>query len=125
MPCTATAPMGSSIPIRSTQSTPTTAIEPATAPITTAAHGATNPDARAEQERACERGERPLVVDDGRTGEVLHAEGEEPAAGVPDPVRDDRVEDGEEGSEDEVDPQLRPLRHRAPDDRQRHAGEND
>ena len=33
------------MPIRSTQSTPTTAIEPATAPITTADHGATNPDA--------------------------------------------------------------------------------
>ena len=45
MPCTATAPIGSSIPIRSTQSTPTTAIAPAAAPITTAAHGATKPDA--------------------------------------------------------------------------------
>jgi len=33
------------MPIRSTQSTPTTAIEPATTPITTADHGATNPDA--------------------------------------------------------------------------------
>src|SRR5207247_8166810 len=44
-PCTATAPIGSSMPIRSTASTPTTAITPDTSPITTAAHGATNPDA--------------------------------------------------------------------------------
>src|SRR5882724_4266829 len=45
MPCTATAPIGSSIPIFSTQITPTTAMNPETRPITTAAHGATNPDA--------------------------------------------------------------------------------
>ena len=45
MPCTATAPIGSSIPIRSTKITPTTAITPETSPITTAAHGATNPEA--------------------------------------------------------------------------------
>ena len=42
MPCTATAPTGSSIPIRSTKSTPTTTITPATKPIRIAAHGATN-----------------------------------------------------------------------------------
>ena len=45
MPCTATAPIGSSIPIRSTAITPTTAIPPETRPITIAAHGATKPDA--------------------------------------------------------------------------------
>src|SRR3954452_10893037 len=45
MPCTATAPIGSSMPIRSTQITPTTAMIPETTPTTTAAHGATNPDA--------------------------------------------------------------------------------
>ena len=33
------------MPIRSTQSTPTTAMNPETVPIRTAAHGATNPDA--------------------------------------------------------------------------------
>ena len=45
MPCTATAPIGSSIPIRSTKITPKTAMTPEPAPITIAAHGATNPDA--------------------------------------------------------------------------------
>ena len=45
MPCTATAPIGSSMPMRSTARTPTTAIAPATAPITSAAQGATNPHA--------------------------------------------------------------------------------
>ena len=44
-PCTETAPIGSSMRSRSTPSTPSTAIEPATAPITIAAHGATKPDA--------------------------------------------------------------------------------
>ena len=82
-------------------------------------------DPRAEQQRAGERGERALVVHDGRAGEVLHALREEPAARVPDPVRDDRVEDGEERAEDEVDPELRPLGHRAPDDRERDAREDD
>src|SRR5207247_8304377 len=38
--------------MRSTQSTPTTAIEPATAPITTADHGATNPQAAVIATRA-------------------------------------------------------------------------
>ncbi len=45
MPCTATAPMGSSIRARSTASTPTTAMPPARKPITIAAHGATKPHA--------------------------------------------------------------------------------
>jgi hypothetical protein len=45
MPCTATAPIGSSIPIRSMKITPTTAMKPETSPITIAAHGATNPEA--------------------------------------------------------------------------------
>src|SRR5207248_7773289 len=45
MPWTATAPIGSSIPIRSTATTPTTAMKPETSPITTAAQGATKPDA--------------------------------------------------------------------------------
>src|SRR5204862_1067225 len=45
IPCTATAPMGSSIPSRSTNKTPATAIQPDTPPITIAAHGATNPEA--------------------------------------------------------------------------------
>ena len=44
-PCTATAPIGSSIPIDSIQSIPPTAIAPATKPITIAAHGATKPHA--------------------------------------------------------------------------------
>ena len=45
MPCTETAPIGSSIPMRSTKITPTTAIKPDTSPIATAAHGATKPEA--------------------------------------------------------------------------------
>jgi hypothetical protein len=40
-------------------------------------------------------------------------------------VRDDRVGEREPDAEDEVDPQLRPLGHRAPDDRERDAGEDD
>ena len=44
-PCTATAPIGSSIPIRSTRITPKTAMNPEPMPITIAAHGATNPEA--------------------------------------------------------------------------------
>src|SRR5919202_1458014 len=167
-PWTATAPIGSSIPSRSTTSTPVTATNPAARPITIAAQGATKPqaaviatsaarapfsiietsglrstaqavatppsapavaaelaDPRAEEERAGERGERALVVDDSRAGEVLHAKREQPAARVPDPVRGDRVEDGEDGAEGEVDPQLGPLGHGSPDDREGHAGEDD
>ena len=45
MPWTATAPIGSSMRARSTASTPTTAIAPATKPITIAAQGATKPHA--------------------------------------------------------------------------------
>ena len=45
MPCTATAPIGSSIPMRSMKITPKTAIPPEPMPITIAAHGATKPDA--------------------------------------------------------------------------------
>ena len=45
MPCTATAPIGSSMRIRSTSRTPRTATTPATSPITIAAQGATNPAA--------------------------------------------------------------------------------
>ena len=45
MPCTATAPIGSSIPIDSMKITPNTAITPEPAPITIAAHGATKPEA--------------------------------------------------------------------------------
>ena len=44
-PCTATAPIGSSMPRRSTSGTATTAIAAATKPIRTAAQGATNPHA--------------------------------------------------------------------------------
>ena len=224
-PCTETAPIGSSTRSRSTPSTPSTAIEPATAPITIAAHGATKParrgdrdergdhavqhhrevglldhdprhrdgaeragggrdvrrqrdvrevaelvagddaerragveaeppepeddhaerderhvvagdrvrlavgaelpDARPEQQRTGERGERALVVHDRRAGEVLHAAREEPAVRVPDPVRDDRVDEREDDAEGEVHPELRALRHRAPDDRERDRGEDD
>ena len=52
MPWTATAPIGSSMPIRSTAITPTTAMKPETRPITTAAHGATKPDAAVIATRA-------------------------------------------------------------------------
>jgi hypothetical protein len=45
IPCTATAPIGSSIRILSTSRTPTTATPPATSPITIAAQGATKPAA--------------------------------------------------------------------------------
>ena len=45
MPCTATAPIGSSIPILSTKITPKTAMKPEPTPITIAAHGATKPEA--------------------------------------------------------------------------------
>src|SRR5215208_1001523 len=81
-------------------------------------------DPRAQEQRARQCGKRALVVDHGRAGEVLHPEPEEPAA-APDPVRGDGVDQGERGSEDEVDPELRTLGHRAPDDRQRDAGEDD
>ena len=87
--------------------------------------GAELADPGPEEERARERGERALVVDDRRAGEVLHAKAVEPTAGVPDPVRDDGVDDGEDGAEGEVDPELRALCHGAPDDRERDAGEND
>ena len=66
-------------------------------------------------------GERALVVDDGRAGEVLHPLREQPAVRAPDPVRDDRVDQREDDAEREVDPELRPLGHRAPDDRERDA----
>ena len=66
-----------------------------------------------------------LQVDDGRAGEILHPERVEPTAGVPDPVRDDRVDDGERGAEHEVDPELGPLGHGAPNDRDGHACEDD
>ena len=82
-------------------------------------------DPRAEDQRAGEAGERSLVVHDRRAGEVLHALREEPAVRAPDPVRDDRVRDREPDAEREVDPQLRPLGHRAPDDRERDAREHD
>ena len=51
------------------------------------------PDARAEQNRAREAPRERLVVDDGRTGEILHAQGEGPPVGAPDPVRDDGVDE--------------------------------
>src|SRR5437667_299292 len=113
------------MPIRSTKITPTTAMRPETSPITTAAHGATYPDARAEQQRPGERGECALVVHDGGAGEVLHPLREQPTVVVPDPVGRDRVDQREDDPEDEVHVQLRPLRHRAPDDRERHAREHD
>ena len=75
--------------------------------------------------------ERALVVDDRRAGEVLHADAagerplEEPAVRAPDPVGDDRVRDREPDAEGEIDPELGPLGHRAPDDRERDAGEDD
>ena len=59
---------------------------------------------RAEQDRAGERRERALVVHDGRAGEVLYAEREQPAVRMPDPVRDDRVDEREDDAEREVDP---------------------
>src|SRR5918994_257744 len=82
-------------------------------------------DPRPEQQRPGQRGERSLVVDDRRAGEVLHPHGKQPAVRVPDPVRDDRVDDREDDAEREVDPELRPLRHRAPDNRERDRGEYD
>ena len=62
---------------------------------------------------------------DRRAGEVLHAEPEQPAAGVPDPVRRDGVDECEADAEGEIDPELGSLRHRAPDDCQGYAGEHD
>ncbi len=82
-------------------------------------------DARPEQQRAGEGRESALVVHDRRAGEVLHALGEQPAVRAPDPVGRDRVDEREVDAEDEVDVELRPLRHRPPDDRQRDAGEHD
>ena len=79
---------------------------------------------RSEQERAGERRERALVVDDRRACEVLHPAREQPAVRVPDPVGDDRVDQREDDAEREVDPELRPLGHRPPDDRERDAGED-
>ena len=40
-------------------------------------------------------------------------------------MRDDRVEERVGDAEREIDPELRPLCHRAPDDGERHAGEHD
>src|ERR671913_392394 len=167
IPCTATAPIGSSIRARSTARTPTTAIAPATKPIRIAAQGATKPhaavtatsaattpfsviersgflitsqetitppsppaaaelaDPRPQQQRPRERGERALVVHDRRAREVLHPLGEEPAVWVPDPVRDDGVDQREDDPEREIDPEPRPLGHRAPDDRKRNRCEDD
>ena len=82
-------------------------------------------DPRPEQERPGEAGERALVVDDGRTGEVLHALREQPAVGAPDPVRDERVDQRVGDAEREVDPQPCAFRHRAPHDRERHGAEDD
>ena len=82
-------------------------------------------DARPEQQRPGEPGERALVVDDGRAGEVLHALREQPAVRAPDPVRDERVDQRVGDAEGEVDPQPRPFGHRAPDDRERHGAEDD
>src|SRR5690349_9806290 len=44
---------------------------------------------------------------------------------MPDPVRGDRIDQRERDAEDEVDPELGPFGHRAPDDRERDAGEDD
>src|SRR5207247_6673552 len=44
---------------------------------------------------------------------------------MPDPVRGDGVDQREADAEREVDPELRALGHRTPDDRERHAGEDD
>ena len=82
-------------------------------------------DARPEEQRAGEPGERALVVHDRRAGEVLHPSGEEPAVRAPDPVRDEGVDEREDDAEGEVDPELRPLGHRAPDDGQRDGAEDD
>ena len=82
-------------------------------------------DAGSEEQSAGETSERSLIVDDGRAGEVLHAPREQPTVRAPDPVRHERVDEREEGPEREVDPQLRPLGHRAPDDRERDAAEHD
>src|SRR5205823_2871491 len=76
-------------------------------------------DARAEEQRAGERSERALVMDDRRAGEVLHAAMEEPAVRAPDPVRRDAVDERERDAEREVDPELRALCHRTPDDGER------
>src|SRR5439155_16962295 len=57
------------------------------------------PDPRPEQERAGKSGEGPLVVHDRRAGEVLHALPEQPAAGVPDPVRRHRVDESGDDAE--------------------------
>ena len=83
------------------------------------------PDPRPEQERTRERSERALVVHDRGAGEVLHAFAEQPAAGVPDPVRRDRVDEREDDAEGRIDPELRPLGHRTPHDRQRDPREDD
>ena len=52
MPCTATAPIGSSILILSTRMTPKTAMKPEPTPITIAAQGATKPEAAVIATRA-------------------------------------------------------------------------
>src|SRR3954451_21712630 len=63
-------------------------------------------DPGAEQNRAREGRQRALVMDNRRAGEVLHSEPEQPAAGVPDPMGRDGVDQRERNAEDEVDPQL-------------------
>src|SRR5204863_371968 len=81
-------------------------------------------DSGAEQDRACERRQRALVMDDRRAGEILHPESEEPATRVPDPVRGDRVDQRERDAKDEIDPELGPFGHGAPHDCERNAGED-
>src|SRR4029079_14174576 len=59
------------------------------------------------------------------TAKDVHAKSIEPTGVVPDRARDDGVDDGEDGTEREVDPELRALCHGAPDDRKRDSGEDD
>src|SRR4029078_3156132 len=83
------------------------------------------PDPWPEQERAGECGEGALVMNHRGAGKILNALAEQTAACVPDPVRRHRVDEREDHAEGRVDPELRPLGHRAPDDGERDAREDD
>jgi hypothetical protein len=74
---------------------------------------------RPQQQERGERTRRADEVDDGRAGEVLHAEARLKPPAAEDPVREHRVDDrGEDDRIYDVGAELDPLERRAPDDGQ-------
>ena len=83
------------------------------------------PEPRPEQDRAGQARKRALVVDDGRACEVLHSRARtaSPPGSRSSGRRASRART-KTPPNDEVDPELRALGHRAPDDRERDAREH-